>query len=110
MTPSLVIASLALVIWVYLILFHGGFWLARERDDRGEPAPQRYPDWPSLAVVIPARNEAAMLPLSLGSLLAEDYPGKLCIVIVDDGSSDGTAEVATSMSSARDPRRHGHTR
>ena len=32
MTPSLVIAGLALGIWLYLILFRGGFWLARERD------------------------------------------------------------------------------
>jgi hopene-associated glycosyltransferase HpnB len=96
MTPSLVIAGLTLVIWTYLILFHGGFWLALERDDRSEPAPRSCSDWPSLAVVIPARNEAAMLPLSLGSLLAQDYPSKLSIVIVDDGSSDGTAEVATS--------------
>jgi len=97
MTPSLVIAGLTFVIWTYLILFHGGFWLALERDDRSEPAPCFCSEWPSLAVVIPARNEAAMLPLSLSSLLAQDYPSKLSIVIVDDGSSDGTAEVATSI-------------
>jgi hopene-associated glycosyltransferase HpnB len=52
---------------------------------------------PTLAVVIPARDEAEMLPLSLGSLLAQDYAGKLSIVIVDDGSSDGTAKVAAAM-------------
>jgi hopene-associated glycosyltransferase HpnB len=97
-TPSLVIAGLTLVIWTYLILFHGGFWLSLERDDRCEPAPRFCSDWPSLVVVIPARDEAAMLPLSLGSLLAQDYPGKLSIVIVDDESSDGTAEVANSIS------------
>jgi hopene-associated glycosyltransferase HpnB len=97
-TPSFVIAGLAFGIWLYLILFRGGFWLARERDDQGDPAPQPGSDWPSVAVVIPARNEAEMLPLSLGSLLAQDYAGKLSIVIVDDGSSDGTAEVASAMS------------
>jgi hopene-associated glycosyltransferase HpnB len=97
-TPSFVIAGLAFGIWLYLILFRGGFWLARERDDQGDPAPQPGSDWPSVAVVIPARNEAEMLPLSLGSLLAQDYAGKLSIVIVDDASSDGTAEVASVMS------------
>jgi hopene-associated glycosyltransferase HpnB len=97
-TPSFVIAGLAFGIWLYLILFRGGFWLARERDDQGDPALQPGSDWPSVAVVIPARNEAEMLPLSLGSLLAQDYAGKLSIVIVDDGSSDGTAEVASAMS------------
>ncbi len=97
MTPPLVIAGLALGIWLYLVAFRGLFWLARERDDRDEPAPLPCSDWPSVAVVIPARNEAAMLPLSLGSLLAQDYAGKLSMVIVDDGSSDGTAKVAAAI-------------
>ncbi len=97
MTPSLAIAGVALGIWLYLVAFRGLFWLARERDDRGEPAPLPCSDWPSVAVVIPARNEADMLPLSLGSLLAQDYAGKLAVVIVDDGSSDGTAKVASAI-------------
>jgi len=102
-TPSLVIAGLALGIWLYLILFRGGFWLARERD-QDEAASQPRSDWPNLAVVIPARDEAEMLPLSVGSLLAQDYAGKLSIVIVDDGSSDGTAKVANAISA--DATRH----
>jgi len=44
--------------------------------------------------VIPARNEVAMLPRSLESLLAQNYPGKLFIVAVDDESSDGTGQAA----------------
>jgi hopene-associated glycosyltransferase HpnB len=98
-TPSLLIAGLALVIWIYLILFRGGFWLARERDDRNQPAPPADTDWPSLGVVIPARNEVAMLPRSLESLLAQNYPGKLFIVAVDDESSDGTGKVARMIAS-----------
>ena len=99
MTPSLLIAGLALVIWIYLILFRGGFWLARERDDRNQPAPPADTDWPSLGVVIPARNEVAMLPRSLESLLGQNYPGKLFIVAVDDESSDGTGRVACMIAS-----------
>jgi hopene-associated glycosyltransferase HpnB len=96
-TPSLIIACLALGIWLYLILFRGGFWLARERDARSQQPLPAGADWPSLVVVIPARNEAAMLPRSLWSLSAQDYPGKLSIVVVDDESSDGTAQVARSL-------------
>jgi hopene-associated glycosyltransferase HpnB len=47
--------------------------------------------------VVPARNEAAVLPLTLPSLLAQDYPGEFSVVLVDDGSTDGTAAVATAL-------------
>jgi len=96
-TPALAFASLSLGIWLYLILFHGGFWLARERDDREQSAPPVYSDWPRVAVVIPARNEAEMLPRTLASLASQNYPGELSIIVVDDESSDGTAEVVRSM-------------
>ena len=94
---ALVAASLALAIWIYLIVFRGGFWLARERDDEDEPASPTGGDWPSVVVVIPARDEALMLSRSLGSILAQDYPGAFSIVVVDDESSDGTAAVARSV-------------
>ncbi|RSS52981.1 glycosyltransferase, partial [Streptomyces sp. WAC07061] len=47
--------------------------------------------------VVPARDEAGVLPLSLPSLLAQDYPGEARIVLVDDGSTDGTAELARRL-------------
>jgi hopene-associated glycosyltransferase HpnB len=47
--------------------------------------------------VVPARDEAAVLPLTLPSLLGQGYPGELSVVLVDDGSSDGTAGVAESL-------------
>ncbi|MFO7629292.1 MAG: TIGR04283 family arsenosugar biosynthesis glycosyltransferase, partial [Prochlorococcaceae cyanobacterium] len=48
---------------------------------------------PQLAVVIPARNEAARLPLLLADL-ARCGPLRLELIVVDGGSSDGTAAVA----------------
>jgi hopene-associated glycosyltransferase HpnB len=99
-TVSLLIASLCLAVWVYLCLFRGGFWLARERDDREEP--DLPGAWPSVAAVIPARNEAALLPETLGALLAQDYPGPFSIVLVDDQSSDGTEAVARSIGAGRE--------
>jgi hopene-associated glycosyltransferase HpnB len=47
--------------------------------------------------VIPARNEAAILPASLPSLLSQDYAGPLSVILVDDDSSDSTAKVAAAM-------------
>jgi hopene-associated glycosyltransferase HpnB len=95
-TAPLVLASLTLSVWVYLIFWRGGFWLARERFDRDEPATAPSP-WPSVVAVIPARNEAAMLESCLGSLLRQDYSGSFAIVLVDDESSDGTGNTARAL-------------
>ena len=86
------IAMAALGVWIYLLLARGGFWLARERDDRGQPpAPAA---WPAVTAVVPARDEADVIARSIGSLLAQDYPGELRVILVDDQSADGTAEAA----------------
>jgi len=50
--------------------------------------------------VIPARDEAAILPLTLPSLLGQEYRGGLAVVLVDDGSADGTAAVAEALGQA----------
>jgi hopene-associated glycosyltransferase HpnB len=47
-------------------------------------------------VVIPARDEAEVIGEALDSLLAQQYDGPLAIFVVDDASSDGTAEIARS--------------
>ena len=103
--PILVAAVvLAAVAWVYLLCGHGGFWRTDCRLPRA-PAGQEAGtgSWPSVVAVIPARDEAAILPETLPSLLAQEYPGTLSAVVVDDGSSDGTAEAAGSLG-----RRLGH--
>lgn len=92
---SLILGLLALAIWLYLLAARGGFWLARDRDDIAPPAePAR---WPSVVAVVPARNEADVIARSIGSLLAQDYPGTFRVVLVDDGSSDGTAAAARAL-------------
>ncbi|MDQ2807847.1 MAG: glycosyltransferase [Chloroflexota bacterium] len=51
-------------------------------------------EWPRVSIIVPARNEARNLPLLLPSLLAQAYPAdRLEIVVVDDGSTDGTAGI-----------------
>ena len=89
---GVILACLPLLIWVYMIAGRGMFWLARERDDGPRPADPTV--WPPVAVVVPARDEADVIARSIGSLLAQDYPGALRVILVDDGSSDGTSAVA----------------
>src|SRR5204862_7422741 len=60
--------------------------------------------WPDVVAVVPARNEAAMLPVTLPTLLGQDYPGALTVLVVDDGSTDGTGDVAVRI--ARSARGH----
>ena len=93
----LALGLLALAIWLYLLVARGGFWLARETDAAAEPAPAA---WPAVAAVVPARNEADVIARSIGSLLAQDYPGPFRVILVDDESSDGTAEAARAAAEA----------
>lgn len=90
----LVLCLLSFAIWVYLLVARGGFWLARERSDANLPAPA---SWPSVVAVVPARDEADVIAASIGSLLAQDYPGSLRVVLVDDQSTDGTADIARKL-------------
>jgi hopene-associated glycosyltransferase HpnB len=57
-----------------------------------------------VVAIIPARNEAPVIGETLRSLWAQDYPGELRVVVVDDHSDDGTAEAA--WSAAPGPLRH----
>jgi hopene-associated glycosyltransferase HpnB len=92
MTIALFLSFLALAAWTYLLLFRGQFWLMGERDDTpSESAPAA---WPSVTAVVPARDEAEVIALSIGSLVKQDYPGPFRIVLVDDQSRDGTADIA----------------
>ena len=77
-------------IWLYLLLFRGGFWRLRPEAAPGAPTPR------SVVAVIPARDEAACVGRAIASLLSQRYPGEFRIVLVDDHSSDGTAAVATA--------------
>ncbi|MFE0649418.1 glycosyltransferase [Streptomyces sp. NPDC059534] len=104
----------SLAVWVWLLLGQGFFWrtdqrlpatgrgLSAGRPRGGAPLPGEPERWPRVAVLVPARDEAAVLPLSLPSLLAQDYPGAAEVVLVDDGSTDGTARLAEELAG-----RHG---
>src|ERR1700754_2279358 len=86
--------TLAALAWIYLLAGHG----VSGRTSEWLPRVTAEPDvWPDVVAVIPARNEAAMLPVTLPPLLGQDYPGVLAVIVVDDGSSDGPGEVAAGI-------------
>jgi hopene-associated glycosyltransferase HpnB len=87
-----IVATVALGVWVYLLVGRGGFWLTAERDTRDEPGPPSA--WPRVVAVIPARDEAETIGTTVVSLLAQAYAGSFSIVLVDDESRDGTANIA----------------
>lgn len=94
-----IVAGVSLAIWLVLIFARHGFWLARERDTRDVPADPE--QWPDVVAVVPARDEADVIARSIGSLAAQDYPGRFHVILMDDSSSDGTAEIARALGSDR---------
>lgn len=88
------VSVVSLLAWLWLAVCHGGFWRTDQRlpGGGGEPA-----SWPSVVVLVPARDEAEVLPLSLPGLLAQEYPGRARVVLVDDHSTDGTGGLAREL-------------
>ena len=82
---------LSLAIWVWLLVAHGGFWLARDRDTAPLVVPAR---WPSVVAVVPARDEADVIALAAASLAAQGLSRRV------PGDPGGR----------REHRRHGHPR
>jgi hopene-associated glycosyltransferase HpnB len=86
-----VLSCLSLLIWCVLLFFRGGFWRARPAAPIAT-APRDA--WPAVAAVVPARNEADVIAQAVGTLLAQEYPGPFHVIVVDDHSTDGTADAA----------------
>jgi hopene-associated glycosyltransferase HpnB len=109
---------LALLIWLGLALFRGGFWRLKncflpEDSDRSlrsrPPSPgygrarlshKRGRETARVAAVIPARNEAESIACAVRSLLTQRYAGSIRVFVVDDDSSDGTASLAAEAAVA----------
>jgi hopene-associated glycosyltransferase HpnB len=92
----LTLAALSLAVWVYLLFGHADFW-------RAGPAlaPARPASAPPVTIIVPARDEAPTIGRALRSLLAQTYPGDLHLILVDDRSRDGTAEIARAIDDPR---------
>jgi hopene-associated glycosyltransferase HpnB len=91
-----VAAILAVLIWLYLLFAHGIFWQS------GPVLTTAYPaTTPSVAIVVPARDEAPLIEASLRSLLTQDYAGPFRVILTDDNSTDGTGDIARSIGDSR---------
>ena len=88
MVPE-VIGAVSLGVWLWLLLARGGFW-RMQVDEEVVPAESTR----KVAVIIPARNESEVVGAAIVSLLKQDYGVAVHVFLVDDHSSDGTAEVA----------------
>jgi hopene-associated glycosyltransferase HpnB len=89
-------AAVPLVIWLYLLLARGGFWrVSRTLGPQSLPTgPAVSPHVGRVVAVIPARNEVEGIGKAVSSLLAQTLAPPIHVVVVDDGSMDGTAEAA----------------
>jgi hopene-associated glycosyltransferase HpnB len=85
------IALLSLCAWIYLFFAHGEFW--RSRPQLSSATPEAFPD---VDVIVPARDEAETIQAAIASLLTQDYAGNFRVILVDDNSTDATAELAGS--------------
>jgi hopene-associated glycosyltransferase HpnB len=91
------VALASLASWVYLAFFRGRFWRIHEtlrRDNSSNP------NAPDVMVLIPARDEASSIGKSVTSLLTQTYSGSIRVIVIDDNSSDGTAQIARNAADA----------
>jgi hopene-associated glycosyltransferase HpnB len=90
------LAAIPVLIWVYLIIGRGQFWrISSESVPPVAPAASG-----RVAVIIPARNEAPVVGTAVASLAQQAFGGSIHFVVVDDGSTDGTAEAALAAARA----------
>jgi hopene-associated glycosyltransferase HpnB len=85
----MMLGLLSCALWLGLLLAWHGFW--RSDPDLPDGTPQHLP---SVAILIPARNEAATIAQVVAHLRAQDYPGSVTITVINDSSSDNTAQLA----------------
>jgi chlorobactene glucosyltransferase len=85
---------LAVVIWLIVRAFN-----QRDLLQRLEPVTPPLPDRaPRIAIIVPARDEAANISRCLMSLVEQTYPAsRLRLIVVDDHSSDATLAIATAL-------------
>lgn len=93
---SWLLASLwaGVALWAGLLLWN--IWNARGYFSVSAQQPFRLRELPRVSILVPARNEAGMLPATLPGMLSQDYPDYE-VILVDDGSTDDTGLVAEEV-------------
>ncbi len=86
------LAAASLLAWIGVLVGRGLFWWPSPRLE--PPARGAKASDCSVVAVVPARNEAQILPHTLPTVLTQDYCGPFGVALVDDRSEDGTASAA----------------
>jgi hopene-associated glycosyltransferase HpnB len=92
-----VFAAIPVIIWGYLLLARGGFWRVSRHLSR-RPADSNSKG--SVVAIVPARNEATVVGAAVISLLQQSFSGVIRVIVVDDGSTDGTGALAIQAASS----------
>jgi hopene-associated glycosyltransferase HpnB len=90
------IAVIPVLTWVYLLIGRGQFWRVAAHRSAILPPPAAR----RVVVVIPARNEAAVIGTTVASLARQSFNGVIHLIVIDDDSTDGTAEAAVAAARA----------
>ena len=96
--PFFFLASISIIAWLFILLHPAKPWDFQPVGDDGPvlPLPENT-NFPRVAIIVPARNEAESLPRTLPALLRQDYPADYAIYVIDDRSTDGTAAIAREI-------------
>lgn len=94
------LSVVSLVIWCVLLVGRGGFWRTRPAAPVSVGQLGGEAQWPAVVAVVPARNEADVIRQAVGTLLMQEYPGDFHVIVVDDHSTDGTADAARAAALA----------
>jgi len=87
---AVIAGAACVIVWLYLLLAHGRFWMVQRLEAEVAPLPETGP----IAAIIPARNEAEFIGKAVTSLLRQSCTGSIHIFVVDDNSTDQTATSA----------------
>jgi hopene-associated glycosyltransferase HpnB len=90
------IAVIPVLIWAYLLIGRGQFWRVPARRAAILAAPEAR----CVVVLIPARNEASVIGTTVASLARQTFNGVIHLIVIDDDSTDGTAEAAVAAARA----------
>lgn len=105
LTFALAVTGLSLLAWMWFVLGRGFYWkMDQILRIPNFPEPANEDDWPTVKIIVPARNEAEILPITLPSLLNQEYPGSVSVFLVDDQSTDGTREIAIGLGREHGPK------
>ena len=91
----ILIGAIPVVIWIYLLTARGAFWHLPPRLEPLPAPPQR-----RVVVLIPARNEAALIGAAVTSLARQPFDGFVQLVVIDDVSTDETGAAAAAAAAA----------